>query len=89
MVTDADKKTIQELSERYHAKRVLLFGSSLTTEKESRDIDVAVEGISPEKFYRYYGDLLFALSKSIDVIDLSGTSKFLQLIKREGVLIYG
>lgn len=89
MVTDADKRTIQEISERYHAKRVFLFGSSLAPGKESRDIDIAVEGISPKEFYRYYGDLLFALPKSVDVIDLSGASKFLQLIKKEGVLIYG
>lgn len=89
MITNADKKTIQEISERFHAKRVLLFGSSLDPKKESRDIDIAVEGISPKEFYRYYGDLLFALSKSVDVIELSGASKFIQLIKKEGVLIYG
>ena len=89
MIADIDRKTIEEISKRYHAKRVFLFGSSLIPGRESMDIDIAVEGIPPKEFYRYYGDLLFALSKSIDVIDLSGTSKFLQLIKKEGVLIYG
>ena len=89
MITDIDKKTIQETSEKYHVKRVFLFGSSLAQEKESRDIDIAVEGIAPKEFYRYYGDLLFALSKSVDVVDLSGTSKFLRLIKKEGIVIYG
>jgi len=89
MITDIDKKKIQEISRRYRAKRVLLFGSSLASEKEGRDIDIAVEGVSPKEFYRYYGDLLFALSKSVDVIDLSGASKFLQSVKEEGVVIYG
>jgi predicted nucleotidyltransferase len=89
MITDIDKEKIREISKRYSAKRVLLFGSSLAPGKESRDIDIAVEGISPDAFYRYYGDLLFALSKSVDVIDLSGTSKFLQLIRKEGIVIYG
>ena len=77
MITDIDKKTIRETSEKYHVKRVFLFGSSLAQEKESRDIDIAVE------------DLLFALSKSVDVVDLSGASKFIRLIKKEGIVIYG
>jgi predicted nucleotidyltransferase len=90
MITDADKKTILEISGKYHAKRVLLFGSSLDPEeKESRDIDVAVEGISPKEFYRYYGDLMLSLSKPVDVIDISGTSKFVKLILQEGILLYG
>ena len=89
MVTEADKKTIREISEKYHAKRVLLFGSSLVPERESRDIDIAVEGISPKDFYRYYGDLMFSLSKPVDVIDISGTSKFTEVILHEGVILYG
>lgn len=89
MITEKDKKTILEISEKYHAKRVLLFGSSIEPAKESRDIDIAVEGIDPEDFFKYYGDLLLQLSKPVDVIDLSGTSKFIKLIQQEGVLFYG
>lgn len=89
MITEKDKKTIREISEKYHIKRVLLFGSSLDTSKESRDIDIAIEGIDPRDFFDYYGDLLLKLSKSVDVIDLSETSKFVTLIKKEGVSIYG
>ena len=89
MLEEKDKKIIQEISKKYHVKRVLLFGSSVDTTKESRDIDIAVEGISPMDFFQYYGEILFALSKPVDVIDLSGTSKFINLIKQEGVPIYG
>jgi len=89
MITDADKKTIREISKKYLAKRVLLFGSSLNSIKESRDIDIAVEGIPPEDFFKYYGDLLLKLSKPVDVIDLSVTSKFVKLIEQEGVVLYG
>jgi len=88
MITDADKTKIQEISKRYHAKRVLLFGSSLLPEKESHDIDIAVEGILPKDFYRFYGDLLFSLSKPVDVIELSGNSKFIQMVRLEGVVLY-
>lgn len=89
MITEIDKETIREISKKYKAKRVLLFGSSLDSIKESHDIDIAVEGISPQNFFKYYGDLLLTLSKPIDVVDLSGTSKFVKLIKQEGIILYG
>ena len=89
MITEKDKKTIREISEKYHIKRVLLFGSSLDSTKEGRDIDIAVEGINPRDFFDYYGDLLLKLSKSVDVIDLSEVSKFATLVKKGGVTIYG
>ena len=89
MISESDKKIIQELSQKYHVKRVLLFGSSLDNTRKSRDIDIAVEGIHPRDFFKYYGDLLLKLSKPVDVIDLSETSKFVTLVKKEGILIYG
>ena len=89
MISETDKKIIWELSKKYHVKKVLLFGSSLDPAKESRDIDIAVEGISPMDFFDYYGDLLLRLSKPIDVIDLSEASKFVTLVKKEGMPIYG
>lgn len=61
MITDIDKKTICEISKKYHAKRVLLFGSSVNPKKESRDIGVEV--VLAKNFYRYYGDLMLSLSK--------------------------
>ena len=88
MISEIDKKIIKDLSEKYHAKRVLLFGSSLDSAKESRDIDIAVEGIEPRKFFKYYGDLMLRLSKPVDVIDLSEKSKFVALVKKEGISIY-
>lgn len=89
MISEFDKKIIREISEKYHVKKVLLFGSSLDPVKEGRDIDLAIEGIDPKEFFDYYGDLLLKLSKPIDVIDLSIASKFTALVKKEGVPIYG
>ncbi len=89
MITESEKRTIREISERYAAKRVLLFGSSLASDREGRDIDLAVEGVSPKDFFRYYGDLMLELSKPVDVIDLSGDSKFTKMIRQEGIPLYG
>lgn len=89
MLSETDKKIIIDLSEKYHAKRVLLFGSSADPAKEGRDIDIAVEGIGPREFFKYHGALMLKLSKPVDLIDLSETSKFVTLIKKEGIPIYG
>ncbi len=87
MITEIDKNAIKEISNKYHASRVLLFGSSAIPDRKSNDIDIAVEGIAPADYYRFYGELMFALSKPVDVVDLSGNSKFIQLIKREGIVL--
>ena len=89
MISEKDKEIIRELSEKYHVKRVLLFGSSLDPLKEGRDIDLAVDGIEPREFFKYYGDLMLSLSKPVDLIDLSDESKFAILVKEEGIPIYG
>ncbi|TAN61888.1 hypothetical protein EPN16_02630 [bacterium] len=89
MITESEKRIIREVSEKYSVKRVLLFGSSITCEKESWDIDLAVEGLSPADFFKYYGDLMLKLSKPVDVIDLSRPSKFTKMVKQEGILLYG
>ncbi|KXB09009.1 hypothetical protein AKJ60_01230 [candidate division MSBL1 archaeon SCGC-AAA385M11] len=88
MITDKDKETIQEIARKYHASRVLLFGSVLSETTESRDIDIAVEGIADKDFYAFYGELLYALSKPVDVIDLSKKTKFIELVVKEGIPLY-
>lgn len=89
MISKRDKKIIVELSKKYHVKKVLLFGSNLDPTKEGRDIDLAIEGIDVREFFKYYGDLMLSLSKPVDLIDLSDESKFVTLVKEEGVPIYG
>jgi len=89
MIKEKDKIIIKEISKKYGVKRVLIFGSSLDKKRKSNDIDIAVEGIAHKDFFKYYGDLLLQLSKPVDVIDLDGSSKFINLIKKEGELLYG
>jgi len=85
MLKKSDHIKIQAVSRKYHINKVLLFGSSLEEGKESRDIDIAIEGLAPKNFYAYCGELLLILSKPVDVIDLSIQSKFTDLIKKEGI----
>jgi len=88
MIADKDRQIIKKIAAKYRVKRVLLFGSSLSSEKESRDIDIGVEGIEEKDFFTFYGELLFALSKPVDVIDLSTKTRFVELIQQEGIPLY-
>ncbi len=88
MLTAQDRAKIVDIAKRYRVGRVLLFGSS-TTDAEAGDIDLAVEGLTPSRFFSFYGELIFGLSKPVDLVDLSRKSRFTDLISREGVLLYG
>ncbi|HQL64078.1 MAG TPA: nucleotidyltransferase domain-containing protein [bacterium] len=88
MITEREKTTIRDLARKYRASRVLLFGSALSAEAESRDIDIAVEGIAAADFFAFYGELICSLSKPVDVVDLSQQNKFIELVLKEGVSLY-
>jgi predicted nucleotidyltransferase len=88
MITAQEKATIAELAANFSAKRVLLFGSASSEGALSRDIDLAVSGIAPHLFYRFYADLMWALSRPVDVVDLDKDSLFTRMIRREGVVLY-
>lgn len=51
MITEKDKRTIQDIARKYQVSQVLLFGSSLSEEIEGRDIDIAIEGIADKDFF--------------------------------------
>jgi predicted nucleotidyltransferase len=63
----------------------MLFGSSLTEYETASDIDLAIEGIADTDYFAFYGELMCALSKPVDIIDLSKESKFVDMVKQEGV----
>jgi predicted nucleotidyltransferase len=88
VITDSERQTIVGMATKYHAKRVLLFGSALSPDKESSDIDIGVEGIDERDFFTFYGELMCALSKPVDVIDLSVASRFSELVNLEGISLY-
>jgi predicted nucleotidyltransferase len=80
---------VAKIARRYGAAAVWLFGSSADERRRGRDIDLAVEGVAPGRFFRFVGDLMVSLSKPVDVIALQERSKFSALIRREGIPIYG
>lgn len=89
MISEQDKAKIIDIGRQYHVREIFLFGSSIDPNRKAKDIDLAVAGIAPEEFFKFYGDLLFELSKPVDLIDLSSDTKFNRLIYRDGIRLYG
>jgi predicted nucleotidyltransferase len=89
MISQEDLATITFYAKKYKAQAVYLFGSSLDNLNKANDIDLAVLGIPPNLFFKFYGKLLRHLSKPVDLVDLSQESLFNQLIKGKAVKIYG
>lgn len=89
MISEQDKVTIIGLARQYDVGEVLLFGSASDPKRQAADIDLAVRGIVPGNFFSFYGELIFGLSKPVDLIDLANDTKFNRLVTREGIRIYG
>lgn len=89
MITETDKNIILQCAEKFNVDSVFLFGSSVEQDKEANDIDIAVKGIEPRLFFKFYAELFKRLSKPVDLIDLSRKTLFNNLVEETGVKIYG
>lgn len=79
---------VKDCAEEFKVESVWLFGSALEDESKATDIDLAVEGLAPEKFFEFYGRLFFELPKPVDLVDLSQEPPIAALIRSKGVRIY-
>ncbi len=88
MISPEMEKTIRECAREFDVKTIWIFGSSLEDDPAPRDIDLAVEGISPEMFFKFYARLFMALPKPVDLVDLSQDTPIASIIRAKGVSIY-
>jgi len=89
MISGAEREIIIRCARKYGASRVYLFGSCAKSEGDYRDIDVAVDGIPPQQFFRFYAELMRNLHKPVDLLDLSESNPLARVVLEEGVIIYG
>ena len=89
MISESNKVIITQCARKYKVSSIYLFGSSLERNSEPNDIDLAVKGIRPNVFFKFYGELLRSISKPVDLVDLSRKSLFNRIIEEKGVKIYG
>jgi len=82
------KDTIKAIAREFQVGAVWMFGSALDNEETALDIDLAVEGLPPEKFFDFYGRLFFEFPKPVDLVDLSQNPPIAAIIREKGVRIY-
>jgi len=86
---ERELKIISDISKEFGARKVLLFGSCLEDVESARDIDIAVSGIEPRKFFKYYGRVSMAVDDEIDIIDLDELREHLcKRVLSKGQVIY-
>ena len=69
------------------AREVYLFGSAATgTLREGSDIDLAVVGLPPEKFFHTMGEAAHILQRPLDLINLDEENLFTEYLKKKGKL---
>jgi len=89
MISESDIEAIRQTTQLYGLKRVLLLGSAADPIRTPRDIDLAVEGLEPYRYFDFWGDLLMKVSITVDIVDLSRPGRFLDIVREEGKPIYG
>jgi predicted nucleotidyltransferase len=82
------RETIANIAKDFPLSTVWLFGSAVEDADTAADIDLAVEGLAPEKFFQFYGQLFMELSKPVDLVDLSQNPPISAIIREKGVRIY-
>jgi len=69
------------------ASEVYVFGSALADEmRPGSDLDLAVRGIPPERYFRVGGQVMLAVSRPVDIIDLDSPTPFTEFLIRKGKL---
>ena len=86
---EADQKTIIRIGKQFGVRMIWVFGSVLDKNAEPNDIDIAVDGIKPEDFYKFYGKLGCALKQQVDLVDMSDDLAIVPVIREKGMVIYG
>jgi predicted nucleotidyltransferase len=80
---------IVDISRDFGAKKVFLFGSCLEDIDSAQDIDIAVSGVEPGKFFKYYGKISMAVKDEVDILDLDDVREHLhKRILSKGRMLY-
>lgn len=69
------------------AQEVYLFGSAADeSQTEGSDVDLAISGLPPQRFYRALSAASRVMNRSLDLVDLDEQTPFTQFLKQQGKL---
>jgi len=84
-ITDINKAA--EILKSAGCSECYIFGSlSEGRAGDDSDIDLAVRGLPPEKFFIVYGQLSMQLKRAIDLVDLDDGSRFSKKLQQREVM---
>jgi predicted nucleotidyltransferase len=67
---------------------IYLFGSVATGETHAEsDIDLAVRGCPPDRFFQTLGRLMMELDRSVDLVDLDSADPFAEFLQQKRRLL--
>ena len=70
------------------AREVYVFGSAANgTLRASSDVDLAVSGLPPERFFEAMGEAADILRRALDLVDLDEDTPFTRYLKEEHELV--
>ncbi|MBM4020113.1 MAG: nucleotidyltransferase domain-containing protein [Planctomycetes bacterium] len=70
------------------AREVYLFGSAAAGRlSDNSDIDMAVSGLPPARFFQAMGEAADLLDVPLDLVDLDEDNPFTECLKKEGNLV--
>jgi len=89
-MTDDLKDRIQAAAEALKAagaSEVYVFGSAVTGRlRDDSDVDLAVTGLPPQRFFQAMGRAARALGRPLDLVDLDEANPFTEYLRRKGAL---
>jgi predicted nucleotidyltransferase len=70
------------------SREVYVFGSAAHGDiSKANDIDFAIAGLPPERFFKAMGKVQMAISRQIDLVDLDEDNPFTRYLKDENELV--
>ncbi|MFW5994527.1 MAG: hypothetical protein ACOCRN_00305 [Spirochaetia bacterium] len=84
----ADVERAVEVLRTEGAREIYVFGSVVEpgVDRLPSDLDLAVSGLPPEKFFHAHGVLLGELEHEFDLVDLDQDSRFTRALREWGTL---
>lgn len=85
----SDVKRAVEISKEEGCREIYVFGSVAAGGVDLfSDIDIAVRGCPPERFYSLLGRLIDELRHTVDLVDLDVETGVAEFLEEEGQLIH-
>ena len=78
---------ISSLAKSYGVTRLILFGSAKDTPETARDVDLACDGVPGWRLYELAAIIEEEIKMPLDLIPLTPSSRFTELVERRGMRI--